>query len=426
MRLASYHTVVGQHAGAWRVSTQAVDTESLDQHRQAAQAAEAAGFDLLLTTDVLGEQGDPVSPHFLPRLEPAVLLAALAASTERIGLVGSFSTSFNDPYHLARQLSSLDHVSRGRAGWNIVTSFRTEAAAGFSSGELPGHAERYLRARDFVQAALALWDAWQPDAVVRQRGTGTYVDPTRVHPVSYASDELDVRGVLPASRSPQGRPLLVQAGSSDDGRALAASHADVVLTSQDHLPDAQRFYREIKSRAVDAGRDPDKLLVLPGVVTIVGDSRAQAQEVRERLDAALDDDAARCRLSALLGWDTSGLPFDSPVDLPPAATQGHRSRATQLHERAVREGLGIGALARVAEATRGHRLVVGTARDVADELVGWYEQDAADGFLVGPAVMPSGLRRFARDVVPLLRAAGFLAGREYKGASTLRERLGVA
>lgn len=339
MRLGVYHTVAGQHAGAWRVSTQATDTESLDQHRVAARMAEDAGFDLLLATDVLGEQGDPVAPGFLPRLEPAVLLAALAASTTRIGLVGSFSTTFNDPYHLARQLSSLDHLSGGRAGWNIVTSFRPEAAAGFSTGALPAHSDRYARARDFVDATFALWDAWEPGAVVRDRRSGTYVDPDRVRRVAHVSEHHDVRAVLPASRSPQGRPVLFQAGASDDGRALAAGHADVVFTSQDHLPDARRFYREVKDRAADAGRDPDQVLVLPGVMTIVGATREQADEVRDRLENALDDDAARRRLSSILGWDTSEVPFDTPVDAAPAMTEGHRSRAYQLHELAARDGL---------------------------------------------------------------------------------------
>ena len=409
LRLGVHHTVTGQHAGAWRISTQPADTESLAHHQAAARLAEDAGFDFLLLTDVLGEQGDPVSRGFQPRLEPAVLLAALAASTRSIGLVGSFSTTFQDAYALARQLSSLDHVSGGRAGWNIVTSFRSDLP------DLPPHAERYARAGDVVAAAVALWEAWEPDAVVRDRRTGTVVDPARVHRVAHA------RGVLPASRSPQGTPVLFQAGASEAGQALAATWADVVLTTADHLPDAQRYYAQLKARVSDAGRDPDDVLVVPGVMVLVGSSRDHAQEVHGRLMATTDDDAARSRLSAILGWDTSSLPFDAPVEPAPATTEGHRSRARLLHERAAREGLSIGELARVAEATRGHRLVVGTAQDVADELLSWFEQDAADGFLVGPVVMPSGLRRFARDVMPLLahhRPPGRAGG-------TLRERLAL-
>ncbi|NUU16404.1 NtaA/DmoA family FMN-dependent monooxygenase [Cellulomonas humilata] len=409
LRLGVHHTVVGQHAGAWRISTQPTDSESLGQHLAAARVAQDAGLDFLLLTDVLGEQGDPVSPGFHPRLEPAVLLGALAASTSSIGLVGSFSTTFQEPYALARQLSSLDHVSGGRAGWNIVTSFRPGLPG------LPPHAERYARAHEVVTTAAQLWDAWEPDALVRDRRTGAVVDPSRVHRVQHE------RGVLPASRSPQGRPVLFQAGASEDGLALAARCADVVLTSQDHLPDARAHYAELKARVADAGRDPDDVLVVPGVMVLVGSSRAQAQDVHARLTEVLDDDAARRRLSAILGWDTSALPFDAPVEPAPAMTEGHRSRAALLHRRATRENLSVGELARVAEATRGHRLVVGTAQDVADELIGWFEDGAADGFLVGPAVMPSGLRRFARDVVPLLarhRPPGRTGG-------TLRERLGL-
>lgn len=428
LRLGVYHTVTGQHAGAWRVSTQATDPESLEQHVAAARTAQDAGFDFLLVTDVLGEQGDPHGPEpvragFQPRLEPGVLLSALAAATQDIGLVGSFSTTFEDPYQLARRLASLDHVSGGRAGWNVVTSFQALAAAASSGERLPSHADRYARARDVLTAACALWEAWAPDAVIRDRRSGRYVDPARVRRVERATAAHDIRAVLPSSRSPQCRPTLFQAGASEAGRALAADFADVVFTSQDHLPDARAFYREVKDRASDAGRDADAVLVMPGVVAIVAPTRAQAFEVRERLDAALDDDQARRRLSALLGWDTSALASDAPVDGTPAFTDGHRSRARQLHERAVREGLTVGELARVAEATRGHLLVVGSPQDVADELVEWFRTEAADGFVVGPAVMPAGLRRFARDVVPLLHAAGVRPGRPPGG--TLRARLGL-
>ena len=229
--------------------------------------------------------------------------------------------------------------------------------------------------------------------------------------------------MLPSSRSPQGRPTIFQAGASEAGRALAADVADVVFTSQDHLPDAREFYREVKLRVAEAGRDPDEVLVMPGVVAIVAPTREQALEVQARLDDAIDDERARRTLSSLLGWDTSALPFDAPVDAAPVQTDGHRSRARQLHERAVREGLSVGRLARVAEATRGHLLVVGSPQDVADELLAWFHEEAADGFVVGPAVMPAGLRRFTRDVVPLLRAAGVRPDRP-RGA-TLRARLGL-
>ncbi|GIG20076.1 monooxygenase [Cellulomonas chitinilytica] len=423
MRLGAYHTVSGHHAAAWRVSTQVNDTESLAQHQAAARAAQDGLLHFLLATDVLGEQGDPVSPGFQPRLEPAVLLAALAASTEHIGLVGSFSTTFSGPFQLARQLSSLDHVSGGRAGWNVVTSFRAGAGDGFGSSDLPDHVERYAKAHDVVEAALALWDAWEPDAVVRDRRTATYVDPDRVHRTEHTSRFHEVRGVLPASRSPQGRPVLFQGGGSDAGLALAARHADVVLTSQDHLPDARRLYRDVKERVAHEGRDPDGVLVLPGVITVIGSSRSQAQDVHDRLLEQVDDDQARRRLSGILGWDTSALPYDAPVEPAPATTEGNRARARLLHARAVRDGLSIGQLARVTAATRGHLLLVGTAQDVADELLAWHADEAADGFLVGPAVMPSGLRRFVRDVVPLLQRAGvFRTSREGR---TLREQLAL-
>lgn len=428
LRLGVYHTVTGQHAGAWRVSTQATDPESLEQHVAAARTAQDAGFDFLLVTDVLGEQGDPHRPEpvragFQPRLDPGVLLSALAAATRDIGLVGSFSTTFEDPYQLARRLASLDHVSGGRAGWNVVTSFQALAAAASSGERLPAHADRYARAREVLAATSDLWDAWAPDAVVRDRRSGRYVEPSRVRRVEHVTGAHDVRAVLPSSRSPQGRPTIFQAGASEAGRALAAQFADVVFTSQDHLPTAQDFYREVKTRASDAGRDPGSVLVMPGVVVVVAPTREQAVEVRERLDAAIDDDQARRRLSALLGWDTSGLPADARLDATPAQTDGHRSRAQQLHARAVRDGLTVGELARVAEATRGHLLVVGSPQDVADELVAWFRAEAADGFVVGPAVMPAGLRRFARDVVPLLHAAGVRPAPP--SGSTLRTRLGL-
>ncbi|CAM5781026.1 LLM class flavin-dependent oxidoreductase [Cellulomonas persica] len=209
LRLGVYHTVTGQHAGAWRVSTQATDPESLEQHVAAARTAQDAGFDFLLVTDVLGEQGDPHGPEpvragFQPRLEPGVLLSALAAATRDIGLVGSFSTTFEDPYPLARRLASLDHVSGGRAGWNVVTSFQALAAAASGGERLPAHADRYARAREVLAAAYELWDAWAPDAVVRDRRSGRYVEPARVRRVEHVTGAHDVRAVLPSSRSPQG------------------------------------------------------------------------------------------------------------------------------------------------------------------------------------------------------------------------------
>ncbi|GAA3806854.1 monooxygenase [Cellulomonas soli] len=375
MTLGLHHTVTGHHPGAWRVSTQTTDAESLEQHTAAARLAEQALVHLLLVSDDPGTPARPASapsPEH-PRLEPTVLLASLAARTEHIGLVGSVPSTSTDPVGLARRLSSLDHVSGGRAGWDLVAA----RSAGTSE-----HA--WSDTHELVAAVHALWDAWSPDAVVRDRRTGVYVDPSRIDRVDRTVQGHPVRTPLPASRSPQGRPVLAHTVTSEAGGHFAGRHADIAILEAAHLPDGRPAAHDLAERAAAAGRDPAELHVLLRVHTVVAPSLAQAQDVHARLVAA------------------GGEAADEAADENSTETWGRRTQGA-------------------ASGTARPDLLVGTAHDVADRLTDLFEQGLVDGFLLAPALVPSGLRRLTREVVPILQARGLF--RTERDGTTLRDQL---
>ncbi len=347
-------------------------------------------------------------------------------ATSRIGLIATASTSYNEPYNLARRFASLDHISGGRAGWNIVTTAGDVAARNFGLDAQPAHAERYERAAEFIEVSTKLWNSWQDDAVVADKERGVHAEADRVRPIGHAGTHFRVDGALNVPRSPQGYPLLVQAGSSEDGKDFAARYAEAVFTAQPTLQEGQAFYADVKHRAAAAGRNPDHLKILPGIVPLIGETAAEARELEHELDRLIRPEFAQSQLAALLGIEPERLALDEqlPADLPEEdVVEGSKSRYTLIVELARREQLTTRQLIGRLGGGRGHRTFAGTAVQVADTIEQWFRQGAADGFNIMPAVLPSGLEVFADQVVPILRERG-LFRTEYTG-STLREHYGL-
>lgn len=421
LRLGLFVQALGHHVGGWRAEGAKGSPTDIDWFTWIARKAEEGKFDMFFVGDALA-----TSVHRLPstmsRLEPLTLLSALAVQTKHIGLAATASTTFDEPFHLARALCSVDHISRGRGAWNVVTSFSLDAARNFSREDLPSHADRYEMAREFLDVAFKLWDGWEEGAIVREKDTGRYSDESKIHPANHKGKHFQVQGPLNIARSPQGRPVIIEAGSSPAGQQLAAQTAEVVFTAASSLEEGQAFYQSQKQFVRDAGRQPDHLLILPGVMPIVGRTREEAQEVWNQLNELVDIDNGIEQLSARFGVDMTAYPLDGPVPEIPA-TEGSQSRVKLLTELAARENLTLRQLAAVAAGSRGHRVVVGTAEDIADDFQHWLEQGGADGFNIMPAVLPDQLELFVELVIPELQRRGlFRTDYQY---STLRENLGL-
>ncbi|MBD9656394.1 LLM class flavin-dependent oxidoreductase [Pseudomonas sp. PDM12] len=421
LRLGLFVQALGHHVGGWRADGAKGSPTDIDWFTWIARKAEEGKFDMFFVGDALA-----TSVHRLPstmsRLEPLTLLSALAVQTKHIGLAATASTTFDEPFHLARALCSVDHISRGRGAWNVVTSFSLDAARNFSREDLPSHADRYEMAREFLDVAFKLWDGWEEGAIVREKDTGRYSDESKIHPANHKGKHFQVQGPLNIARSPQGRPVIIEAGSSPAGQQLAAQTAEVVFTAASSLEEGQAFYQSQKQFVRDAGRQPDHLLILPGVMPIVGRTREEAQAVWNQLNELVDIDNGIEQLSARFGVDMNAYPLDGPVPEIPA-TEGSQSRVKLLTELAARENLTLRQLAAVAAGSRGHRVVVGTAEDIADDFQHWLEQGGADGFNIMPAVLPDQLELFVELVIPELQRRGlFRTDYQY---STLRENLGL-
>ncbi|MFG1333746.1 LLM class flavin-dependent oxidoreductase [Xanthobacter autotrophicus] len=421
IRLGLFVLHAGYHLAGWRHPQARSGGEDFGLMRETALIAERGLFDLFFLPDTpTSSRG--ASPSAAARLEPLTLLSALAAVTADIGLVATASTTYNEPFNLARQIASLDHLSNGRAAWNIVTTLSAEVAASFGrAGHLP-HAQRYARAAEFIDVAKGLWDSWDDDAFVRDKASGVYFDKAKLHYLDHEGPHFSVRGPLSLARPPQGHPLLVLAGASDDGQALAAQAADIVFSAQNDLAEAQAFYRGIKLRAAQTGRDGGRVLVFPGVLPIIGATEAEARTKFDELQSLVDMEHALPLLSFFLGHDVSGLPLDEPLpDLGPSDAM--KSRTALLAGLARTENLTVRELARIVAAGRGHLVVVGSPVQVADTLERWFLEGAADGFNVMVPYLPGGLEDFVEGVVPILQARGL-----YKTAyapGTLRDRLGL-
>ncbi|MEC5344566.1 LLM class flavin-dependent oxidoreductase [Brenneria populi] len=421
LRLGLFVQSLGHHVSGWRLSERSGSPTDIEWLIQIAKKAEEGTFDLFFVGDALA-----TSVHRLPstmaRLEPLTLLAALAVNTEHIGLAATASTTFSDPFTLARSFSSLDHISKGRAAWNVVTSYSRDVARNFSLEDMPRHRERYERAHEFLQVAFKLWNAWRDGAVQPDKASGRYFVDEKIQPINHKGKHFQVQGPINISRSPQGKPLIVAAGSSEDGQALAAANADVVFTAAASLEEARDFYRRQKQRVSQVGRNPEEVLILPGVMPIVGRTRDEAQATWKRLNALVDIQNGIDQLSARFGIDLNAYPLDGPLpDIPPV--EGNQSRVKLLTELAQREHLTLRELAAIAAGSRGHRVVVGSAQEIADDFQLWLERRGADGFNIMPAIVPEQLDLFVALVIPELRRRGLFHQRY--AAGTLREKLGL-
>ncbi|WP_194814868.1 LLM class flavin-dependent oxidoreductase [Nocardia sp. XZ_19_385] len=399
---------VGHHEAAWRhPRTASHDVLDVAHFQELGRIAERGKLDSVFFADGLAV-GPRIKRNTLAVFEPVTLLAAIAAATSKVGLIATASTTYNEPFNLARKFASLDHISGGRAGWNIVTSGSEEEAFNFGYDSIPEHARRYERAQEFVDLAVQLWDSWESEAIVLDEEAGVFADPDKVHTLDYDGPRFKVRGPLNSPRSPQGRPLLVQAGSSEAGKEFAAQYAEAVFTAQRTLEEGQAFYRDLKSRLPKYGRSAEDLKVLPGLVPYIADTEAEAKALEQEFTDLISPDYALSQLSRLLGVDLTQHALDAPLPPLPSVTEieGGKSRFLLVKELAETENLTVRQLIGKLGGGRGHRSFAGTPTQIADELQAWFEGGAADGFNIMPPFLPGGLEDFVDKVVPILQERG--------------------
>src|SRR5689334_16054113 len=421
MRPASIHTGAWRYPGAWP------DMNFNFAHiKECIQKLEAAKFDAFFMADHMAVLNMPMDAlkrsHTSTSFEPFTLLSALSQATTHIGLVATGSTTFDAPYHIARRFASLDHLSGGRAGWNIVTTSNPDAALNFGLEEHMEHGERYRRAREFYDIVTGLWDSWADDAFVRDVDSGIFVDPAKMHVLNHKGKYLSVRGRLHIARPVQGWPVIVQAGASESGRQLAAETAEAVFTAQTDIAAGRKFYADVKGRMEQLGRAREHVKILPGCFVVVGDTVEEARAKRAKLDSLVNYANAIASLSIALGHDASQFNPDRPLpaDIPESnASKSGRERAIALGRR---ENLTVRQLAQRLGGYSGLAMI-GTAQSIADEMEEWLQTQASDGFTVMFPYLPGGLDDFVGRVVPELQRRG-LFRRDYEG-STLREHLGL-
>jgi FMN-dependent oxidoreductase (nitrilotriacetate monooxygenase family) len=419
----------GHHEASWRhPGSSKLPLTDIRYTIELAQKAEAALFDSIFLADVLGLWNDVEKTPF-NWLEPITTLAALATTTSRIGLIATASTTYTEPYNLARQFCSLDHISQGRIGWNIVTTWSPQAGSNFGSVGQVGHADRYERAEEYMAVVKGLWDSWADDAVLDDREGGRYADPKRVTPINHVGPHYKVAGPLNLPRSPQGRPVLVQAGSSDTGRRFAARHAEAVFTAHLEKATAREFYADLKSLVGDYGRRREDVLILPGFSPVIASTEAEARRYADELNGLTDPEIGRQRLSLRFGGhDFSHLPLDKPLvpeDFPdPRDNEAARSRTEVIVGFVRQEQPTLRQLLAKLAGARGHFTFEGTPEQVADLMEDWVSDGAADGFNLMPPVLPEMLDVFVAEVVPLLQRRG-LFRTSYEGR-TLRSHLGLS
>ncbi|APA89032.1 LLM class flavin-dependent oxidoreductase [Paraburkholderia sprentiae WSM5005] len=427
MRLGLSMRYLGYHVAAWRHPDVPADGAlSFAHFLNTARKAEAAHLDMVFFADGLGIRANDNPKGSLARdmrnaeLEPITLLAALGATTSNIGLVATASTTYNEPFHVARKYASIDHISGGRAGWNVVTSWSDEEAQNFNRNENLAYEERYERADEFVDVVRSLWRSWEEDAFVRDKESGLFYQEDKLHVPNHKGKHFQVRGPLNSARTPQGEPIIVQAGASEAGRELAARCADVVYSNSHDLKHAQDYYGDLKGRLAKYGREPGELLIMPGITPFVGRSRQEAQDKFDQLQELIHPLSGLASLYNALG-DLSGHPLDGPV--PDIGGQKLRSIASNLLEMARAENLSIRQLYQRVASTFWVRLVIGTASDIVDEMEEWFKNDGADGFNFCPAILPGGMDDVSDFIIPELRRRGLFRDR-YEGR-TLRENLGL-
>jgi FMN-dependent oxidoreductase (nitrilotriacetate monooxygenase family) len=424
MHLGAFMRPVSIHTAWWRHPDSAPDANfSLKHLVQCIQTLERGKFDAFFMADHLAVLNMPIEAlkrsGTVTSFEPFTLLSALAMVTERIGLIATASTTYDAPYHIARRFASLDHISAGRAGWNIVTTSNPDAARNFGMTEHMDHAERYARAREFHDVVTGLWDSFAEDAFIRDKESGIFWDPARMHKLDHEGKYLSIAGPLNIARPVQGWPVIVQAGASDSGRQLAAEVAEMIFAAGGPMADARAYYADIKSRAAKAGRDPALIKILPGALVTVAESDEAAREKRAHLDSLVHPDSGMGALSIALGVDARGFDLDAPLPEIPETNQSQSGRQRVL-ERARRDNLTVRQLA-VSLGGYGGLSFTGSAKTIADEMQHWYESEACDGFNIMFPTIPGGVEDFVRWVVPELQRRGIFR-REY-GGTTLREHL---
>jgi FMN-dependent oxidoreductase (nitrilotriacetate monooxygenase family) len=419
MHLGSLSHDVGGHVAGWRMPGAETEKERFEKVAQAVKTAERGKFGFVFFADAVNAGAD-AAPGFIVRLEPLTLLGALSVVTSHVGLVATVSTTYSEPYNVARAFASLDHLSEGRIGRNVVTGSSPDAAANFSRDKHPPQAERYAMAEEYIEVVKGLWDSWEDSAAVADESSGVFMDTSKLHVLNHAGKYYQVQGPLNASRPPQGYPVIFQAGASDRGLELAGATAEVVFASQWFKEDAIAFSNKLRDYAEAAGRPRDSIRILLGVSTIIGKTREEAQEIIAQLGALVDPVTSLRVLSDRLGADMNQFDLDGPVpELPPSTMmQGH---ARVLQAAAKRFNLTIRQLRDYAAVSSGHRVLVGTAEDAADDLQEWFESGACDGFAIMTPFSPRPFERFVDQVVPILVERGLFRS-EYAG-TTLREHL---
>jgi len=424
MHLNAFVMPNGHHEAAWRhPGTDPRRARTLQHYVDIARTAERGKLDSLFLADGVALWGN-VRHNSHSHFEPLTLLSALAATTEHIGLIATASTTYNEPYHLARKFASLDHLSGGRAGWNIVTSAGSDEARNFNRATRPAHALRYERATEFIDVVKKLWDSWDDEAALIDRANGIYADTELIRPIEHHGEHFQVHGPLNIERPVQGHPLLVQAGSSERGKEYAARFAEAVFTAQQTFAEGKAFYDDVKGRLAKYGRSPEEIKILPGISPILGRTEAEARAREAELNALITPEYGLRQLSKMLDHDVTPYPLDGPLPDVGSFTEGAQSRFDLVVGLARREDLTIRRLIERLAGGRGHRVFAGTPVQVADELEQWFLGGAADGFNVMPATLPGGLEEFVDLVVPELRRRG-LFRTEYTGP-TLREHYGLA
>ena len=432
MKLGAFFHPTGNHVAAWLHPEAQIDAgTNFGHYAQIAQTAERGKFDLMFVADAVAVRDGNLAalsrwPQYMAYFDPLTLLPAIAAVTKHIGVVATATTSYNEPYHIARKFASLDHISGGRAGWNVVTSSAVNEAQNFGREQHYEHGERYDRANEFVEVVKGLWDSWEDDAFIRDRSTGRYFDPAKLHALNHKGKNFSVRGPLNVARPPQGHPVLFQAGSSEAGRESAARFAEGVFTPQHTLAGAREFYRDLKGRMARYGRPPEALKIMPGLNAVVGRTAKQAAENHRFLQSKIHPDVGLELLSNQLdNMDLSEYDVDGPLpDIPDhvAALAGQTSMRNIVRW-GREEGLTIRQIYERFAGARGQRTLIGSPVDIADDMEKWFGNYGVDGFLVHPPYLPGGLDDFADLVIPELQNRGLFRA-EYEGA-TLRENMGL-
>lgn len=414
----------GVYPSAWRLPES--DPKAffdLGHFVRVAQIAERGKLDAIFLADTpaITDRID-YRPFF--SLEPTIILAGVAAATSHVGLIGTISTSFNEPFNIARRFASLDHASGGRAGWNAVTSADAPSSRNFGLDGPLDHKARYDRAKEFTEVVKALWDSWEDDAFIGDKASGQFVDTSKVHPINHRGPHYTVAGPLNVPRSPQGRPITVQAGGSSDGRDLAAAHADAVFTLAQSIEEGVAYARDLRARAAGYGRPGDSIVILPGLATVIGSTEAEAKRRQDELWSQVPIEYSLSRLAGTLHIDPAQLDLDKPLPDPlPLPINANHTMFGGTLALARRGNLTVRELLRALGGGVGHRIIVGTPEQIADDIEAWFTAGAADGFNLMPDVLPTGLETFVDTVVPILQKRG-LFRRDYAG-TTLRDHFGL-